>query len=661
MGKFRCIDDFLQLFPSKPRLKIKDGYNVLCPIHDDKKPSLSVVQKDNKILIHCQAGCDSKNILQSLGLTMADLSLNKLSVRKVVATYDYHDENGKFLFQAVRFEPKAFAQRHKDESGNWVWNLKGVRRVLYCLPEILAAPPDKPVLFVEGEKDVEALRQAGLVATTSPGGVNGWKAEYAQAFIGKRVTLIPDNDTMGYEYANQVARDLTSKAKELKCILLPNKDISDWLNAGGDIKTLPSLEQDIGVLLNTERQVTVTQTITGWTFHWEKERLTINVSRVRLHTDGRVTGDVQLILEAIQKGEPSFGFNFSSAQTRRLLAKSLSEKYPELKWQEIIDKLCSQVQELALTGEPIKELWTSENIQPPEYLIEPILLKDLPTIIFGEKGVTKSTLALVLYLILTMPWDDNPLELIAPKHSVKTAYLDWELPGHIAQWSLKKLQQGMGVPPLPLYHRRCRVPLADDIEAIQKYLSQMKAEAVIIDSLARACGGELLKDTENINRFFNALDKLNVTSLILGQTAKTEKTKQRSIYGSSMFSYYSRSIWELCKTESVGEDEFSVALFHRSSNLTKLQKPIGFRFNFNENKTSIIREAVSYTEFYEKVNRQFQITELLRTSPLKTEEIMEAMDIKRGNADMTLKRLRDKKKVIKLEDGRWGLLGQSFT
>jgi len=103
-----------------------------------------------------------------------------------------------------------------------------------------------------------------------------------------------------------------------------------------------------------------------------------------------------------------------------------------------------------------------------------------------------------------------------------------------------------------------------------------------------------------------------------------------------------------------------VALFHRSANLTRLQKPMGFRLSFNEKKTEIIREAVSYPEFYEKVNRQFQILELLRTGALTTEGIKEALDISRANADQLTKRLRDKKKIIKLEDGRWGLLSQEL-
>ena len=644
--------------------QLRNGeYQALCPAHNDKIPSLHIKQDGNHILLHCKAGCSLVAILQVLQLSKRDLFIEQTNPKqvKIVAEYDYEDETGNPLFQVVRYEPKSFKQRHKDKQGNWVWNSQGIRRVLYHLPAVLATPLDKTIYFVEGEKDANALWEQGLVATTSPGGTNSWKPEYASFLTGKRVVLIPDNDTAGYEYAKQVAHSLMDKAKELKCVLLPGQDISDWLNAGGDIKALPSLEQDVAVLLNPEKQVKVTETITGYRFHWVAEGISINVSRVRIHTDGRITGDIQLILG--QKEEPSFGWNFSSSQTRKTLTNSLNEKYPDFRWQGIIDELCRQVQKLILTGEPIRELWTSEEIQAPQYLLETILLKDLPTIIFGEKGVTKSNLALVFYIILTLPWSDNPLELLAPDRPIKTVILDWELPGNIAQWNLKKLQEGMKLSPLPLYHRRCLSPLADDIETIQKYILEINAEAVIIDSLGRAVGGELLKDTENINRFFTALDKLKVTPLILAQTSKegdARGRKKKSIYGSTFFEYYARSIFELCKAESIGEDEVSVALFHRSANLTKLQKPIGFRFNFNENKTEIIREAVSYPEFLEKVNRQFQILELLKRMPLKTAEIMEALEIKRGNADMTLKRLKDKQKVIKLEDGRWGLLGQQL-
>jgi len=59
--------------------------------------------------------------------------------KRIIATYDYKDESGKLLYQAVRYEPKDFRQRRPDGKGGWIWNLEGVRRVLYRLEELLRA------------------------------------------------------------------------------------------------------------------------------------------------------------------------------------------------------------------------------------------------------------------------------------------------------------------------------------------------------------------------------------------------------------------------------------------------------------------------------------------------------------------------------------------
>jgi hypothetical protein len=63
---------------------------------------------------------------------------------QIVATYDYLDEKGVFLYQVVRYEPKGFRQRRPDGKGGWHWNLNGVRRVLYRLPEV---PAEKSLLM----------------------------------------------------------------------------------------------------------------------------------------------------------------------------------------------------------------------------------------------------------------------------------------------------------------------------------------------------------------------------------------------------------------------------------------------------------------------------------------------------------------------------------
>jgi len=148
------------------------------------------------------------------------------------------------LFQAVRYEPKGFSQRRPAASGTWVFSLDGVRRVLYRLPEVLAAAVGKTIWLVEGEKDADALAALGAAATTSPMGAGKWSDEYGDALAGANVALLPDNDAVGLSHAHRVAASLQGRAKRVRVVALPGLppkgDISDWLAARG---TLPALVQ----------------------------------------------------------------------------------------------------------------------------------------------------------------------------------------------------------------------------------------------------------------------------------------------------------------------------------------------------------------------------------------------------------------------------------
>ncbi|HWT50012.1 MAG TPA: toprim domain protein, partial [Mycobacterium sp.] len=48
-----------------------------CPAHDDTSPSLSVTAIEGRVLIHCHAGCEARDIAGALGLQMADLFDNR--------------------------------------------------------------------------------------------------------------------------------------------------------------------------------------------------------------------------------------------------------------------------------------------------------------------------------------------------------------------------------------------------------------------------------------------------------------------------------------------------------------------------------------------------------------------------------------------------------
>jgi uncharacterized protein (DUF927 family) len=210
-----------------------------CPGHDDRSASLSVSEGDGKILVHCHAGCSTEAVLDALGLKMADLFMDSQAKRSIVTTYRYVDEQGKLLFEVVRYQPKAFAQRRPDNQGEWIWNLHGVGRVVYNLPAVLQA---ENVLVLEGERDVESARTLGMVATTNCGGAGKWRNEYNTTLKSKNVTIIPDRDEAGRKHGQQVADALFGVAASLKILELPHgKDLSEWLEAGGQKAELLAL------------------------------------------------------------------------------------------------------------------------------------------------------------------------------------------------------------------------------------------------------------------------------------------------------------------------------------------------------------------------------------------------------------------------------------
>lgn len=183
--------------------------------------------------------------LREKGLIAAAPEQERPSGPKIVATYDYRDASGTRLFQVIRREPKDFRQRRPDGAGQWVYNLQGVTRVLYRLPQLLRAGPHTTIYVVEGEKDCDALAERGLVATTNPGGSGKWLAQYSEALRGRPVVILPDNDAAGQKHAEDVAQHLAGIASSVRIVRLPDLpekgDASDWLAAGGTAEELEEL------------------------------------------------------------------------------------------------------------------------------------------------------------------------------------------------------------------------------------------------------------------------------------------------------------------------------------------------------------------------------------------------------------------------------------
>jgi hypothetical protein len=158
-------DLVLEHFP-KHRKAGAQKWSARCPAHDDKNPSLSIgVGMDGRVLIRCQAGCATEDVLAKAGLSWSDLHHKNGDGRgsEIVAEYDYTDEKGSPLYQRCRTIPKSFFYRLPNgETGRG-----GIAPVLYHLQQLTQAPKGQLVVVAEGEKDVHTVEKMGFTATTS--------------------------------------------------------------------------------------------------------------------------------------------------------------------------------------------------------------------------------------------------------------------------------------------------------------------------------------------------------------------------------------------------------------------------------------------------------------------------------------------------------------
>jgi putative DNA primase/helicase len=214
--------------------RMSGGWCARCPAHDDRRASLSIGEgEDGRLLLHCHAGCDFEAILKAAGVEATKPNGEDRSKPQIVATYDYRDARGNIAFQVVRLQPKAFRQRRPNGSA-WIWDMNGVERVPYRLPQLLNA---NEIYICEGERDCDNLAKAGLTATTNPGGAGKWPDSFSRWFRGRHAIILPDADQPGRQHAVDVARKLRGHAASVRIIelpgLKPKGDVSDWLAAGG--------------------------------------------------------------------------------------------------------------------------------------------------------------------------------------------------------------------------------------------------------------------------------------------------------------------------------------------------------------------------------------------------------------------------------------------
>lgn len=297
--------------------RFKDNsFQCKCPVHHDHTASMTVSKGKKGILIHCHAGCETKSILEAVGLRESDLfydsnvtkvkqdwkdRLEHSKKKKIVEIYDYVDQGGKYLYSKIRFE--------KDENGkkemlygvlnkekDWFqYGLKGKHKTLYNLPEIReAAAQKRTIYYVEGEKDVETLRGLGLIATTA-GSSGDWRRFFSMYFSGIDVVLLPDNDEAGEKLTTRIISDLIGVVNSIKVVKTSERDhgdVMDYFQDGYTIEDFNKLVRETEFIPQNQGKDVDKPTKKKAIPQWIKEKVAELGPEINYSYDDRGNGDL---------------------------------------------------------------------------------------------------------------------------------------------------------------------------------------------------------------------------------------------------------------------------------------------------------------------------------------------------------------------------------
>lgn len=257
MAENITVEDIARALGDGKEVSIGDGaWNTRCPVHRDNGPSLTVKYgQGNRILIHCHAGCNSRDVIDALKsrdlwprktrvwtpVIPAPTNAPKLNglAHSRLGTYtrawEYRDAAGRIVGYIARFdmvkdgkpvkELLPITWCHSDDGKQaWWWKSFDKPRGLYNADKLSARPHD-PVLVVEGEKTADAaeLLFPDYVVTTWAGGSKAIKFADWEKLTGRDVIFWPDADVPGLKASKQLGEIMLSIfAKTFRVVQLPS-------------------------------------------------------------------------------------------------------------------------------------------------------------------------------------------------------------------------------------------------------------------------------------------------------------------------------------------------------------------------------------------------------------------------------------------------------
>ena len=404
-----------------------------------------------------------------------------------------------------------------------------------------------------------------------------------------------------------------------------------------------------------EHEPAITNLSNGTLFNFKDLSLSVTTHKVKLSSDGAITGEVDIETTRPATAHDLFygRVNFLSLSGRESLCRYLGRQMNDTPWQEILEIVFRKTIHSTRRGENLIEITTEDEVAHIDFSVWPFLQTNQPTTLFGDGASGKSYLAMMLAVAVKMHWFDNPLGLRMPDEQPdnEVVWLDYETSQEDFTRRLKRFTSGMNLGYCSIIYRRCSHNISDEIDELSLLVNAHNPALIVIDSIGAACAGDL-HGSEAPTMFFNSIRRMAGAKLLLFHT-----NKERELYGNRFFWNFSRHVWEVKKQQAEGDDRISVGLFHRKANETKLFEPIAFDMIFDEAAitTEVQRASIAdIPDMVEKMNMRQKIQIALKHGALTMADLSEETGEKEASLAVTLN--RHKKIFTRTEGNKWGLL-----
>jgi len=319
----------------------------------------------------------------------------------------------------------------------------------------------------------------------------------------------------------------------------------------------------------------ITQNAGIYALAWPDLNLVMRLDRLREKSD---VVSAEITIKSSLPGMPSHihqaRLNLVSTTARKQLATFLIARCGEPPpWGELLEQTCVMVLQRHREGEPPIRLGDLPRRESLGYRAKPLLVENQANMMYGAGQTGKSMLACYLAVLVESPLNHNDIEV----EPGKVLYVDYETDETEVGERISSLQAGVQIEtPTDILYRYGKMPLADDIEQIQRIVLENDLNLVIVDSLGMAAGGDQDKSTDII-RYFQALRTLKCTTLTIDHLNKEGK-----LYGNVYKFNEARNIFEIKGVTDAGEGRLDIGVYHRKMNNGRLLNPLGFSIDFGE-------------------------------------------------------------------------------